>query len=289
VSDGNARFERVVCPLCGVEDEELRLEKDEFRIVRCRRCALVYVNPRLTMAALAAMYNEQEISPAPYYVRTERQDERSFDARLQLIERYRHPGTLLDLGCGPGTFSKVARARGWRTKGIDVNAAMVERCRSLGLDVECGVFPHPALADQRFDVVVMSDFLEHVADPAGVLAAAREALVPDGFAFITTPDIGAVVARLTGKRWLHLKPNEHIVYFDRRTIGALLERTGFRVEHLRSIGRVRNLGVALEKVAAYGELPAKLGRALVPGWIAERVNLPFNPGDEMAIIARRTR
>ena len=93
------------------------------------------------------------------------------------------------------------------------------------------------------------------------------------------------MARLTGERWLHLKPNEHLVYFDRRTITTLLEQTGFRVKHVQSIGRLRNLGVALEKVAAYGELPSRVARTLVPRWVADRVNLPINPGDEMAVIA----
>jgi hypothetical protein len=93
------------------------------------------------------------------------------------------------------------------------------------------------------------------------------------------------MARITRGRWLHLKPNEHLVYFNRRTIRTLLERTGFRVEHVQSIARIRNLGVALDKVAAYGEFASRVGQALVPRWLADRVNLPINPGDEMALIA----
>ena len=113
-------------------------------------------------------------------------------------------------------------------------------------------------------------------------------LAPGGVVFISTPDIGALMARATGARWLHLKPNEHLVYFDRRTIRTLLAKTGFRVEHVQSMGRLRNLGVALEKVAAYGEVPSRLARTLVPRWLSERVNLPINPGDEMAIVATAT-
>jgi hypothetical protein len=93
------------------------------------------------------------------------------------------------------------------------------------------------------------------------------------------------MARLTRSRWLHLKPNEHLVYFDRRTIDLLLTRTGFRIKYLRAIGRVRNLAVALEKVRAYGELASTLGRLLVPAALAERINFPLNPGDEMVVIA----
>lgn len=278
-------LERVACPLCGGREDETVLHKDGFAIVRCRACGLRYVNPRLAVGDLEELYTGQVISPAAYYVRTEQTDERSFAARVALIERWRKPGRLLDLGCGPGTFSIAARARGWTTVGLDINAQSVAHCRARGLEVIAGVFPHPALEGQTFDVVAMNDFLEHLTDPAAALRTVRSLLAPGGVLFISTPDVGSAMARLTRSRWLHLKPNEHIVYFDRQTITRLLEQTGFRVTHVQSIGRLRNLGVALEKVAAYGELPSRVARALVPRWVADRVNLPINPGDEMAVIA----
>ncbi len=280
-----ADLEHVACAVCARTDAEGLFQKDGFPIVRCRGCGLVYVNPRLTPAALAALYEGQAISPAAYYVRTERQDELSFARRLELIERFRPPGTLLDLGCGPGTFSAVAQARGWHPVGLDINPQSVARCAERGVEAICDVFPSPALAMRRFDAVVMNDFLEHMPDPAAALEAARGMLAPGGVLFLTTPDIGSLMARLTRARWLHLKPNEHLVYFDRRTIDLLLTRAGFRIKYLRAIGRVRNLAVAIEKVRAYGELASTLGRLLVPAALAERINLPLNPGDEMVVIA----
>ena len=277
--------EVVSCPLCGARDDEPALHKDGFAIVRCRQCNLAYVNPRLSLGTLAQLYSDQVISPAAYYVRTEQADERSFADRIALIERWRRPGRLLDLGCGPGAFSVVARAHGWTTLGLDINAKSVVLCRERGLDVIAGTFPHPDLAGRRFDAVAMNDFLEHMPEPVVALKAVHALLDPGGVVFISTPDIGSLVARVTGDRWSHLKPNEHLTYFDRRTIRKLLEQTGFRIEHVQSIGRLRNLGVAIEKIAAYGELPSRVARALVPKWLAERVSLPINPGDEMAVIA----
>jgi 2-polyprenyl-3-methyl-5-hydroxy-6-metoxy-1,4-benzoquinol methylase len=279
-------LEHIACPLCGGRDEKPLLSKDGFAVVRCGACGLAYVNPRLTPEALRDLYHAQEISPAEYYVRTAKQDARSFAKRLALIERYHTPGSLLDIGCGPGTFSAEARRRGWRTRGLDLNPESVAHCRTLGLDVACDGFPSPAVASEKFDAVVMNDFLEHVPDPVGVLRAAKGLLAPQGVLFISTPDIGSLMARATGARWLHLKPNEHLLYFDRRTIRDVLARAGFTVEYVRAVGRIRNLGVALEKVRAYGEWPSRIGQALVPAWLAERVNVSFNPGDEMAVVAR---
>lgn len=282
-------LETVACPLCGLDVHDAFLARDGFNIVRCHGCGLAYVNPRLPPGALTTLYLEQHISPAAYYIRTERQDELSFRTRLRLIERYRPPGTLLDLGCGPGTFSAVARSSGWQTQGIDLNPVSVAYCHDRGLDAVCDGFPSQTLDGTCFDVIVMNDFIEHVPDPVHVLTAARELLAPDGILFVTTPDIGSPVARLFGRHWLHLKPNEHLTYFDRGTIALLLEKTGFQLRWLRSMGRVRNLGVALEKLANYAPLPSRVLQRIIPRSVADRACMRFNPGDEMVVIAGRNR
>jgi 2-polyprenyl-3-methyl-5-hydroxy-6-metoxy-1,4-benzoquinol methylase len=244
------------------------------------------------MEALAGLYNDQVISYAHYYVKTAREDARSFAKRLDLIQRHLvpapgRPPRLLELGCGPGTFMRVAKDRGWTVRGVDLNAESVGHCHRAGLDVVCGTFPDAAFAGQRYDVAVMSDFIEHVTDPLAVLAAVREHLEPGGMVFITTPDVGSPLARAAGGRWPHLKPVEHLTYFSRGTIRALLARAGFEVVVLRSMGRVRNLGLALERLEHFSWRLSRVGRALVPRAVAERVHVPLNPGDEMAVLARR--
>ncbi len=280
------QMESVACALCGREDEEPLYQKDGFQVVRCRSCRLMYVNPRLTMEALAGLYNDQRISWSSYYVQWADGFERSFARRLELIERHCPPGRLLDLGCSTGSFMKVAVERGWTARGIDLNRESVQHAFDSGLDATCGTFPNPVFDGERFDLVVMSDFLEHVPDPRAVLRATREVLAPGGHLFLTTPDAGALLARLAGRRWWHLKPSEHLVYFDRGTIRALLSGGGFDVVDLRSMGRVRNLGLAIELMQGYSTLLHRAARALVPRRMAERVFVPLNPGDEMGVLAR---
>jgi len=280
-------MERVACALCGREDDEPQFEKAGFQVVRCRKCRLMYVNPRLTMETLARLYNEQKISWSSYYVQWGEGFKRSFAARLEFIERHRPPGRLLDLGCSTGTLMQVAIERGWSARGLDLNRESVRHAREAGLDVICDTFPSAELEGQHFDVTVMSDFIEHVPDPRAALVATRELLAEDGYLFLTTPDAGALVARLSGRRWWHLKPSEHLVYFDRKTIRALLEDCGYEVVDVRSMGRVRNLGLALEHLKGYSARLHRLSRALVPTKVAERVFIPMNPGDEMGVLARR--
>ncbi|MGZ4550525.1 MAG: class I SAM-dependent methyltransferase [Blastococcus sp.] len=83
------------------------------------------------------------------------------------------PGTsLLDLGCGAGSFARAAADRGARVTGIDLDPAAV---RLAAAEVPEGSF---ALGDVHdpppgpFDVVAAVQVLMHVADPVAVLAGA---------------------------------------------------------------------------------------------------------------------
>jgi 2-polyprenyl-3-methyl-5-hydroxy-6-metoxy-1,4-benzoquinol methylase len=275
----------VSCPLCGRDEADPYCLKEGFHIMRCRACTLVYVNPRLSLAALDRMYNAQTISSTQYYVQSAADDAPSFHRRLRWIEEHRSPGRLLDVGCGPGTFMSVAREHGWKVRGVDINAASIARCIEIGLDAVNGPFPHPALIDERFDAVVLNDVIEHLPEPKPALSHVRSMLAPGGILFLSTPDIGAAVARLSGVRWLHLKPVEHLTYFDRSTIARLLADTGFEVLRVGAIGRNRSVGLLLERLATYSGAVSRGALRLLPRW-ASRVSFPFNPGDEMAVLAR---
>ena len=57
--DGGAQKVRVNCYICGIDNCEKIFEKEGFDFVRCRRCGLVYVNPRLAIDKVKGLYNSQ--------------------------------------------------------------------------------------------------------------------------------------------------------------------------------------------------------------------------------------
>jgi SAM-dependent methyltransferase len=79
-----------------------------------------------------------------------------------------------------------------------------------------------------FDVIAMSDLIEHVQDPVATLAQAHRLLKPDGLVAIVTPDTGALSRRLLGRRWTHYKL-EHLFYFDQASMQRAAARAGFQV------------------------------------------------------------
>ncbi|MEK7576214.1 MAG: class I SAM-dependent methyltransferase [Patescibacteria group bacterium] len=276
------------CPVCGNDKNRELFQKQGFHIVCCSICNLVFVNPRLSKDALKRLYNSDVISKTEYYLSTAEEDKKSFIRRLNLIERYCNPGRLLDIGCGPGIFMSVAKERGWAVFGVDINTASVEQCSKIDLKVTAGAFPHHDLENQLFNVIVMNDAIEHFSHPRQVLAEAYKLLETGGLLFISTPDIKSLIARVSGSRWLHMKPIEHLTYFDRNTISRLLAEVGFKVLHYDSIGRYRSLRLIIDRISTYSSLLSRIISYIIPTWFSRHISVPVNPGDEMVIIAQRS-
>lgn len=100
---------------------------------------------------------------------------------------------VLDLGCGGGLLSEALAAEGAQVVGIDLAAEVLEVARmhliESGRAVDYRQISGEALAaaePESFDAVVCMEMLEHVPDPAAVMAAIARLLKPQGQAFLST-------------------------------------------------------------------------------------------------------
>jgi SAM-dependent methyltransferase len=100
---------------------------------------------------------------------------------------------VLDIGCGYGLSLDVACTRfGWNGVGIEPSAAGERGKRELGLDIRTDNFDDAFDPDERFDVILAIEVLEHVTDPRAFLAAIGRRLTPDGVVLLTTPNAAVV-------------------------------------------------------------------------------------------------
>jgi ubiquinone biosynthesis O-methyltransferase len=100
--------------------------------------------------------------------------------------------TVLDIGCGSGTQLGIPLARdGYRITGIDVHEASIHLASRLAMEIPNANFVCNQLNEvekRDFDVVILSEVLEHVPDPRDLLREALEHLQPDGVAIVTVPN-----------------------------------------------------------------------------------------------------
>jgi SAM-dependent methyltransferase len=195
-----------------------------YAVVRCRSCGFLYQRPRVADAHLAACYPDhyprhQEPSPRvplkgkPGRVRAARwalasglgyrglaPDATGALTRLRgrwLLRRIRWDcppwtgqGRYLDVGCGSGGTLAVARALGWRTAGIEVDAAAAEHARPFADELHVGDAFGAPFAPGRFDVVSAFHVLEHVPDPVALLRRMLDWLAPGGLLIVEVPNVG---------------------------------------------------------------------------------------------------
>ena len=110
------------------------------------------------------------------------------DARASLAGK-----RVLDVGCGGGILAESMAALGADVTGIDMGAAPLEIARlhllESGLKVEYRQMPAEQLATEcpgEFDIVTCMEMLEHVPDPASVIAACATLVKPGGQVFFST-------------------------------------------------------------------------------------------------------
>lgn len=94
---------------------------------------------------------------------------------------------VLDIGCGTGATIKELEAYG-SVLGLDISPLALGYCRDRGIDTVCAAdaasLPY---RDERFDIVVSVDVLEHLDDDIGALREIYRVCKKDGVIIFTVP------------------------------------------------------------------------------------------------------
>jgi 2-polyprenyl-3-methyl-5-hydroxy-6-metoxy-1,4-benzoquinol methylase len=159
---------------------------------------------------------------------------------------------LLDVGAGLGVFPFRMKAAGWQCTTLDMDERLVEHHRGA-VGVEGRV------ADVRtvegvgtFDLVTFNKVLEHVDDPAGMLASVRRLLAPGGLIYVELPDGEA--AEVEGKeREEYLLGHIHVFSFA--SYALLVARAGLQLVHCERLREPSSKFTLRGFARAHGEQP----------------------------------
>lgn len=252
-------------------------------IVRCTACGHMQLERFPDAAELDRAYEDAESLD---YVAEERGQRATARRTLALLAGHARRGRLLDLGCWVGYLLDEARTAGWDARGVEPSEFASRYARErMGLDVVTGSMFEVDLPAGSFDAVVLGDVIEHLPDPGAALATIRSLLAPAGVVALALPDAGSRVARVLGRRWWSVIPT-HVQYFTRRSIGVLLERSGFEPLAGSTAPKAFTVRYYLSRIGGYSPALARwLERGAEAGGVADRLWTP-DFRDRMLVFAR---
>lgn len=233
--------------------------RDGYDVIDCARCGFAHVVPLPTESEAKELYAENYYADEkPDYLARAAEDEAwaklSYVDRLETVEALLMPDRrrLLDIGSGPGYFLKTARERGWDAQGIDPSTQAVAHAREMGIPMTEGLFDD--MSAKRlgcFDVITLTNMLEHVPQPRTLIANAAACLTPGGIICVTVPnDYNPLqetirAAEHVAPWWV--APPHHLNYFGFNSLSRLLSRYG-----LHEISRLTSF--PMEMFALMGDL-----------------------------------
>ncbi|GAB2974584.1 class I SAM-dependent methyltransferase [Nocardioides montaniterrae] len=155
--------------------------------------------------------------------------------------------STLEVGCGNGGFGATLRrllgkdARVVAVEAMPESARLAEQTGDYDRVVE-GYFPD-AMGEERFDLIVFNDVLEHILDPWQTLRDCHRFLEPGGTVLASIPSIQyfPVVWQLVRRgRWDYVDSGTldrtHVRFFTRRTMVEMFADAGYAVERVEGIG-----------------------------------------------------
>ncbi|MHC4398799.1 MAG: class I SAM-dependent methyltransferase [Planctomycetota bacterium] len=149
-------------------------------------------------------------------------------ARARLGERLR----LLDAGCGDGYWlARLEEIPGLALCGVDYNELRLSRARQVAPEADLRHGDLKAFgADEPFDVVLLSQVVEHVEDDVELLRAVYHMVVPEGVVILGTPNEGSGLQQRWLRRKNRLAQTDHVHFYTEDEIRGKIHEAGFVID-----------------------------------------------------------
>lgn len=213
-----------------------------YNIVRCCDCELLQTSPRPTEVDLKALYERHYNfggESGTTYTNLRQWLYSSwlyrvwllFDGDISFHLRVGR-GRLLDIGCNEGRGLEFFRQRGYVAEGLEMNANAAAVAKSKGFVVHTERIEEFNSAE-KFDVVVMSNVLEHSLNPVEMLRGARGVVSDDGEVWISCPNSRSLLRWFFGSYWINWHVPFHLVHFSPVSLNDCLTKAGFTVSNIK--------------------------------------------------------
>ena len=231
------------CPICNGRQVDVHHRYLDMIIARCGSCDFLFQPEESAAlrnrAIIEQVYREYLAHGADH----EALNAPRLDSLLTLTGIEPVDARALEIGPGTGALGHLMLERGIDYRAVEpletCYEALISRYPEMAERVEHGPFRADLFEPRSFDLVVMTDCLEHVQGPLELLGLLGTLLAPEGRLYIEVPNesifpLKAGLRRLFGMYGRGYPTNpEHASLFTPASLGLLLERAGFLVDGIR--------------------------------------------------------
>lgn len=277
-------------------------------LVKCVNCDLIWVDIRGDLKLIKDFQSAEERKEA--YLKSarialnklnikneieisERENRKiNFADRVRRIDKiWRKPkeaSNLLEIGCGEGLFLDQARNSGYRVSGIEPNEKASRYVRDiLGINVTTATLAESGIEHDSIDIVVMLHVMEHLLDPQKEISEIRNILKKNGLLVLEMPNIDSLPYKFLRKKWRQFFIPDHYWFFSKKTISIFLEKQGFKIIQIESIGKRVSFRFFLNRLERSLRIPAIILGRLAKYLRLEEKTVYINPLDIMIVFARK--
>ena len=236
--------ENCKCPLCGKNDSNfIYSERGSLKIVKCKSCDLIYVNPRVKQAEKNYWGNEEIYFEEAKFIfsgKKKHHRDRNYEYEIKKIKQFKSSGELLDIGSSMGFFLRKARDAGFKVQGVEPSPSLSKiAVEQFKLEILNQYLEKAALPEKKFDIITMIDVFEHVTNPRELLTHAKKILRDDGIICIKVPNgnynlLKLKLAKFSGRETKHdiFDSYEHVVHYTKKTMLQTLDHSGLKIEKI---------------------------------------------------------
>jgi 2-polyprenyl-3-methyl-5-hydroxy-6-metoxy-1,4-benzoquinol methylase len=296
---------RKECAWCGCEELTEVYKIFHKSIMKCSSCSLMQTYPQPNLEELSTIYSQEYYSnPKLLEPQSKKVYGYSNYVSERLIKQYGYQNILknifqylekkkitnrklLEIGCGYGFFLDASFDFGFAPEGIEFSEHAINYIKNrYAFPVYHTGTPIPDIfGSNTFGSVALFDTIEHLQNPFQTLEEIYEILIPGGILIISTMDSISFMSRLLGKRLEDFRRvNEHLFFFDRKTIEKILTKKNFEVIRISSLGHIFEIGQLISRISIM--LPVfRYIEPITRILKISHIKVPFNPRTKMVVYA----
>ena len=260
-------------------------DRCHYRMVRCKKCGLIFSNPILEENIIHRLYKESELTYGPEIVNLKN----TYGNYLKKIINFApEKNNLLEIGCGNGFFLKEALSYNFKNVwGVEPSVDAANKAsREIKPFIKINNFQSKLFKNNFFDMICFFQTLDHIINPNLFLKDCFKILKRRGIIFCIVHNSGSVLAKILGEK-TPIFDIEHTYLYNKTTLRKIFEKNNFEVVKVINIANEYSLRY-WTKFLPFGTVFKKGIEKIIVLLHLEKISLRIKAGN-IGVVAKKAR